>query len=298
MNRTKIHIAWLSLFLAASACTVPGANSPTPFAFPTPNLTLTAIFAPTETASAPTAAPSQPPTATSTSGASSEMTPTPVSGARSNGAIIVASRLSAAPTIDGDLSEWTSDRLSLTEPSYGSDQLQGGNDLSASYTLGWDSTNLYLGIQVNDDAFVQTASGRSLYKGDSLEILLDADLAGDFSSSVLSADDYQVGISPGNLDGRAPEAYRWFPRAVEGSLSTVEAAAKANGSGYVLEAKIPWIVFGIQPAANDSFGFVLSVSDNDQAGSATQQSLVSSVRTRSLTDPKTWGTLILAGSGS
>jgi hypothetical protein len=297
MNRTRIQIAWLSLALAAAACTLPGANSPTPFVFPTPNLTLTAIFAPTETATSPTPAPSQPP-ATNTTAPNGQTTPTAVAGARSNGAPIVAALLSTPPTVDGDLSEWTTDQRSLTEPTYGSDQLQGGDDLSAAYYIGWDSTNLYLGVRVNDNTFVQTASGRSLYKGDSLEILLDADLAGDFSSTVLSADDYQIGISPGNLDGHAPEAYRWFPRSVEGPLSTVQAAASANSSGYVLEAKIPWIVFGIQPIAGDSYGFVLSASDNDLAGSATQQSMVSSVRTRTLTDPTTWGTLILGESGS
>lgn len=297
MSRNRAFIAGFALFVAGAACTVPGANSPTPFAFPTPNLTLTALFAPTGTAVA-TEVPTALPSASSSPTPVEVNTPTPVSGSRPNGQPIAAMLLTAPPTIDGDLSEWDTDRFSLSEVTFGADHWQSGTDLSATYALGWDSANLYVGVQVNDDIFVQTATGRSLYKGDSLEILLDANLAGDFSSTVLSADDYQVGISPGNLDGRGPEAYRWFPRSAEGSLSTVQAAAIATDSGYIVEAKIPWVVFGLEPDAGDAYGFVLSVSDDDQAGSAAQQSLVSSVRTRVLTDPTTWGTLILANSGN
>jgi hypothetical protein len=49
----------------------------------------------------------------------------------------------------------------------------------------------------------------------------------------------------------------------------------------------------VTPLAGGRYGFALSLSDNDVAGSSTFQSMVSSVDTRELTDPTTWGTLIL-----
>jgi hypothetical protein len=56
---------------------------------------------------------------------------------------------------------------------------------------------------------------------------------------------------------------------------------------------IPWTVFGVTAEAGDRFGFALSVSDNDLTGAPVQQSMVSNVSSRTLTNPTTWGTLIL-----
>jgi hypothetical protein len=66
-----------------------------------------------------------------------------------------------------------------------------------------------------------------------------------------------------------------------------------RGNGFYLEASIPWSTFGVTPNAGSTFGFTLSVSDNDTPGTTEQQSMISSVDTRRLTNPTTWGTLIL-----
>ena len=54
MTRHIVLLVLVGLAAAVVACEIPGTTSPTPFALPTPNLTLTAIFAPTDT---PTEAP-------------------------------------------------------------------------------------------------------------------------------------------------------------------------------------------------------------------------------------------------
>ncbi len=56
---------------------------------------------------------------------------------------------------------------------------------------------------------------------------------------------------------------------------------------------IPWSVFGLSPVANNRFGLVISSSDNDTPGAAEQQTLISTDSARKLTDPTTWGTLVL-----
>jgi len=60
-----------------------------------------------------------------------------------------------------------------------------------------------------------------------------------------------------------------------------------------LKMAIPWELFDITPVEGRAYGFALSISDNDNAGKAVQQSMVSNVSTRSFLDPTTWGDLIL-----
>jgi hypothetical protein len=118
-------------------------------------------------------------------------------------------------------------------------------------------------------------------------------LEGDYNSTLVSSDDYQLGFSPGNFNGLEPEAYRWFPRSVEGTLESVELGVEKTSNGYNLEARIPWNVFGHTPSENQRFGFALSLSDNDVVGISDWQSMVSSVSTRRVADPTSWGTLVL-----
>lgn len=306
MNRGILKIIPILLLVALSACTLPGAASPTPFTFPTPNLTHTAIFAATPTASplppsltplgttaatgAAETATVDPNAPTATPGASPTSTPAPVVS-------VSAAFLSAPPAIDGDLSDWDSASYTIDKPlSYASTGWTGTADLSATFYLAWDASYLYLAVSRTDDSFVQISSGRYMYKGDDVEIQLDADLAGDRSSGSLSSDDYQIGLSPGNFGSRAPEAYLWFPRSREGGLPAVSVKAVAQNQGYTLEARIPWSVFSVTPIEGARYGFVLALSDNDLAGVATWQSMIANVSGRRLADPTTWGTLVLGTS--
>jgi hypothetical protein len=178
---------------------------------------------------------------------------------------------------------------------YGADKIKGEADLSATFMVGWDNSYLYIAAQVVDDHYVQGAKGENLYKGDSLEILFDADLNADYYVNSLSRDDHQVGISPGSSPGSNMEAYLWYPRAKESKLNSVSIAAKPASDGYIVEVAIPWSVFGITPGTGQVYGFAFSVSDNDQAGAAIQESMVSNTATRGLTRPMTWGVLTLLG---
>ncbi len=318
-KKLKISIfVLLSLTMGLNACSLISPASPTPFTFPTPNLTHTAIFAatPDETQSVPT----QPsleasetpvvmqatstvlagePTSTETV-ASPTITASLAPGTtdtRPNGIPLTAVYLATPPVIDGDLSDWASTSYVANQAlSYAKTNWTGASDLSATYYMGWDAEFFYLAVQRIDDTFAQVSTGRNMYLGDDVEIQLDADLPGDYNSASLSADDYQLGLSPGNFGSLSPEAYLWFPRSKEQKQSNVVVKATASNGGYLLEAKIPWSIFGIAPQSGDRFGFALSLSDNDAPGVSTWQSMVSSVSTRRLADPTTWGTLVLGPS--
>jgi hypothetical protein len=165
------------------------------------------------------------------------------------------------PEIDGELDEWEFDRYPIESVVYGGKNWTGTEDLSGRAMLGWDDDYLYVAVRVIDDVYAQDASDENLYKGDSLEILLDADVSGDYYYDVLSADDYQIGLSPGSPDpGEDTEAYLWYPRSEEGHQQKVAIDAHGREDGYIIEADIPWINFGVDPYKGQHFGFCLSIS--------------------------------------
>ncbi|HMN63307.1 MAG TPA: sugar-binding protein, partial [Anaerolinea sp.] len=238
----------------------------------------------------PTQAP--PPTVTNTS-----KPPTAAPPPSRPGAHAEATFMGTAPTIDGDWSEWkkVAREYPATNVVFGKGNWTGEDDLAGSYYVGWDLTYLYLAAKVRDDKYVQVSTGENIFKGDSLELILDTNLLGDFYNDSLSADDYQIGISPGHptIGDDNPEAYLWFPSSKAGKLSGVNIAELDEGTQYRVEAAIPWSVFGITPAKGMRMGFAFSVSDDDLTGEAAQQSMVSSAAGRNLADPTTWGEVTL-----
>jgi hypothetical protein len=211
------------------------------------------------------------------------------------GAVFHAPRRTTAPTLDASLGEWADGLpFGLTQNAYRPENWLGLGDQSGAFVVAWDSNNLYLAVRISDDIFVQTQTAETLFRGDSVELLFDTDLNGDFSSAELSGDDYQLGFSPG-ANRASPEAYLWFPSAKAGRPGGVVVAAQpaSDDAGFTLEVAVPWSVLGVAPAAGSAFGFALSASDNDAPGSAEQQSMISTEPGRRLANPTTWGTLIL-----
>jgi hypothetical protein len=120
-------------------------------------------------------------------------------------------------------------------------------------------------------------------------------LFSDFDSSSLSSDDYQIGISPGRyLPTGNKEAYLWFPVSEKGPITSDLIIGTVATTGlYRVEVKIPWSVLKITPYKGMRLGFALGVSDNDDDSIDVQQSMISNISTRDLTDPTKWGELIL-----
>ena len=205
-----------------------------------------------------------------------------------------ATHLWSMPAINGSWDSIGNSDYSAGYLIYGSGSWTGTSDLNAAFRVGWDNNYLYVAAKVIDDVYVQNASGGDTYKGDSLEVLLDANLGGDYSSTVLNSDDYQVVMSPGlgSVDGQK-EAVFYYPASTSGSRGNVIIGASSFSGGYRISAAIPWADFNITPYAGAHYGFALSVSDNDDTTQNVQQSMVSSNPGRKLTNPTTWATLIL-----
>jgi hypothetical protein len=314
-------IGGVVFIVAVAACRQPSA--PTPIAIPTPNLTLTALFEPTETIP-PSVTPPAIQTATPMDASEASPTPVPTQTAAPTdlltkvaptdgpadsqtathtpvvipeartGPIVEAQFLDTPPFVDGDLDEWELDSNQMVAVVFGADKHNGSEDLSGTFMVGWDNNQLYIAAQVIDDIHVQNAVGRELFKGDSLEVLLDKNLRDDFFSTGLGLDDYQLGISPGAMIGDSPSAYLWFPEGNEGPRVLINIAAVATKTGYQIEIAIPWSVFGLLPSEGEQYGFGFSLSDNDEIGTSIQQTMVSNISTRILGNPTTWGNLVLS----
>lgn len=314
-----------SLALGISSCTLPGLQ---PVAStPAGDLTMTAFAkllethqptatpegqtVPTNTAQAtlteaiPVPSSTPPPSATPeptsplpTSTTEPDLTPSPTDslagpGMRS-GTSITAKYLTSPPNINGDLGDWDLHIYPANQVVYGAANRTGDADLSSTVMVGWDDDYLYIGARVKDSVYVQNSSGQLLYRGDSVEIMLDTHVSTDFYQYLMSYDDYQLGVSPGtptkNLN---PEAYLWSPNHMVGTQSDVQIGVLGTANGYHIELAIPWSLYDISPYDGAHYGFAFSVSDNDSSGTIEQQSMISNVATRFFNDPTTWGDLTL-----
>jgi len=222
-------------------------------------------------------------------------TPTPIR-VRMNGSA-TAYYASVTPTIDGNWSDWSSPENPARFVVTGGENRSGIADLDAAYKLGWDDYYLYMAVKMRDDKYVQDARIDQLYKGDSIDILLDTDFFGDFDTPPsLNNDDYQIAISPGHGGPSGPkQAFVYFPANKAGPRDDIDIATIRSGGVTRFEIAIPWTTFNVTPHEGDKFGFAIGVSDNDDPTRDIQQTFMSNIRKRVLANPTTWGDLTLKG---
>jgi hypothetical protein len=209
---------------------------------------------------------------------------------------VIAAYQGKLPLIDGDPGDWSAAWYTADKIVDGEGYHAGAADLSAEFKLGWNQDFLLVAAVVRDSKFVQNAKGAQLWQGDSLELLIDTDMTGDYYLDVLNHDDFHLGISPGQLNlvsGNPLEAYIWEPSDKRGVFDRVAIAARLTSEGYLMEVAIPWFMLKVTPAAGQHFGFLFSVSDNDAGNENHQQTVVSFAPERKLYDPTSWKDLTL-----
>lgn len=199
--------------------------------------------------------------------------------------------------LDGDLLEW-GNRGGIATPfiTEQEETWDGSRDVEADWRIGWDNENLYFGVRITDDVHVQTQEAKFAYLGDSLELQIDANVAGDYGPAV-SPDDFQYIFSPGNFIDIPPGVFR-FQGDAQGLMSDslgsrARVMAVQTTNGYQLEAIIPWQDMNLTPQPGLVIGAALSTNDNDTPGVAKQELMLSHVSTRRWADPTSWGTITL-----
>jgi hypothetical protein len=211
-------------------------------------------------------------------------------------------RAATPPTVDGNVTaaEWAgATDIVLGRPSQ---SLIPGNwtgpaDYTAHVYVKWDASALYLAEIATDDILSYPAADAAhLFQNDALELYVGLDPAADPARTVYAIPgDYQITIS--NLNDNnvlTPTAY-----STQASLSSAtRLAIKPSGSGYTMEATIPWSeFFGLPavPTQDQVIGFNLHGDDNDHAVAQQDSAFSLSTLAGSYANPQAWTTATLKG---
>jgi fibronectin type 3 domain-containing protein len=159
-----------------------------------------------------------------------------------------------APVIDGNI-----DAIWANAPLYAMSNLVGtlpaGANLTASYQLLWDTTNIYVLAIVQDSTLIANTDPTI---GDSFEFYIDGDHNG---GTTYDSNDWQY-ILPWN----SATIEEW-QHGAQGTNTTGVACSTVNiTGGYRLEAKIPWSDIGVTPAANNLVGIDFGINDSNVSG--------------------------------
>jgi hypothetical protein len=192
------------------------------------------------------------------------------------------------PAIDGRLDEWENVPNAYTiqtreQVAYGGKAWKSAQDLSAKVWLAWRGDYLYLAADVTDDRHVQKERGRNMWRGDHVELYLDASPEVDPQRNAWGEGQITLGLSPGNLQHTGdplsdipPEAAVFTP---EGSSAEgVLVAAQKTEKGYALEAAVPWALVArlakvpdLKPGSGMPLNFEVGISDTDGPDSAQEK---------------------------
>jgi hypothetical protein len=190
---------------------------------------------------------------------------------------------STAPVIDGTAeTQWTGfAKAGLDKISLGT--FSGAADLSATYQVCYDATNLYFLVDVTDDVLKNDGGNR--YDNDGLELFIDM---GNDKNTSYGTDDYTY-----NFVYNDPVIYENQHNAITG----VTFAQALKTGGYIMEIKIPWTTLGTTPVQGSGvfMGFDLHVDDDDNGGARDAKKAWYDCADVAWKDPSSLGTLQESG---
>ena len=158
------------------------------------------------------------------------------------------------------------------------------SDLSANYKITWDSTALYLLVNVIDDT-LKNDSGTSTWDDDGIELFVDGN---NEKGSTYDANDHQYIF---RVNDATVHEY--------GIAQTVNPAGVAfvQGNyegGYLMEIKINWSAIGVTAANAKLAGLDVQVNDDDNGGTKDARMMWFSQSGQSpFVDPSLFGTIKL-----
>ncbi len=199
-----------------------------------------------------------------------------VAAARTPDVIVIPLRPDPPIAVDGALDDWAvvPNAIAIDQPEqavWGASSWRGPEDLSGAVHLAWRTESLFVAVHVTDDSLRQTQRGDGMWRGDHVELYLDAQPQLEPARGAFGAAQFQIALSPGNfgvsgdpLVDCPPEAYVYRP--VGASVAGIAVAARRTATGYALEAAIPWAVLGVtRPETGTALRIEAGLSDTDCA---------------------------------
>jgi hypothetical protein len=198
--------------------------------------------------------------------------------------------LPATPMIDGVVDDiWARASVQYIRATNDGADPTGPADCSGQFRVLYDATNLYVLVDVNDEALVQDSDPAQGWLDDRVEIFIDGDNSKDAAQ-----------------DGRNDEQYcfRWNHGVVEvpvewyrspTSLAGVQYVVVTTDSGYRIETKLPWTtMIGGSAQAGRLIGIDVMVDDDDDGGDTDSQ-IAWYATGGDPHHPNLWGTALLTG---
>ncbi len=168
--------------------------------------------------------------------------------------------------IDGNLGEWqNAERVEMARSGQIRNKEWGGVlDLSGHFALQWDTENLYLACEVQDDILYQPYANTELWRGDSVLVGISASRNALWDQIGYADGEHEFGMAL--LSGNKPTLQRFSGTPRENSPQP-KIAVRRDGSRLYYEAAIPWSQLRpISPKPEALFGLGLLFSDEDGRG--------------------------------
>ncbi len=189
--------------------------------------------------------------------------------------------------IDGLVNDWPGRPPELV----GADRLVAGKDAAgfgAAFKLAWDADNLYLLVNVTDPTPLNNRrEGAELWDGDCVEIFLGSEQLDQPGSLLFSDRQILLGAHP-----RPKPRSTHVVNAATQPFIPLACVPSVDGSGYTMEAAIPWRALATTPAENLELLFDLAVDDAPEDGGRTRQ-LMWNGSAKNSSDRSAWGRLLL-----
>jgi len=192
-----------------------------------------------------------------------------------------AYRVAKPPKIDADLSDWAlkcpipligTNQLKVLEPDY---QWTPANLNGVAYLV-WDNANLYVAVEVMDDAHHAAGDGETVTEGDSVILAFDPsnrdpDAARQASAYYVSAKKPGIGSGVHTLFRPAQHAGGRPAGHLARDSSVYDIAVKPGNGTCVYELRMPWSELGgMAPVFGGKLGFAIQLNDSDGKGLAAQ----------------------------
>jgi len=190
---------------------------------------------------------------------------------------------SGRPAIDGEAEDlWSGirrHRIRNTAYTPASDR----SDLTAFYRAMWDDDNLYVLVNVMDEALKNDSD--EFYLDDSVEVFIDADNS---KSPTYGDNDHQYFFEWAESDPRMGEFQHSRPDGVEFAVGRADV-------GYRVEIRFPWSTLGADPAVGKKIGIDVHVNDDDDGGDRDTKLMWHGTQDDAWQNPQALGIAELAG---
>jgi LmbE family N-acetylglucosaminyl deacetylase len=177
-------------------------------------------------------------------------------------------------------------------------RVEGEKDLSASFSVQYDTKGLAVSVSVTDDQIVSNIAPNDIkghWRSDSVEICIDP-----HPGSEHTLNTFKLGIFPFDSAGnvRAARDADANQGPIERTAPDVKLHSERTRGGYMVRAEIPWKYIGAKPRRGTMLGFDIIVYDGDKIDAAPGENINKariawSPRPGVNGRPEDWGRIVL-----